>query len=237
MKKLVFVSTPFHAETVAEMQENIHLAQRICKKVMRDGYIPYAPHLLFPQFLDDADARQREEGIKAGIEMLRRCDALIFSGGKVTDGMVQEMNAASDLGIPVVYLEDPEESQSKGKKEETDIHNEEVLALLAMMEALDSLTDVAMAMQDTNCRFGDTLHDVVLKLMTATTLLSHSDSIRNDVEGCSHEEDTDINEEKLSTKIAKETGYDEDVISDILSSAYEFLNEHYEKEADHGEDE
>lgn len=121
MKKLVFVSTPFHAETVAEMQENIHLAQRICKKVMRDGYIPYAPHLLFPQFLDDADARQRKEGITAGIEMLRRCDILVFSGGKVTDGMTQEMKAASDLGIPVVYLKDPEEPESKGKKEEKDM--------------------------------------------------------------------------------------------------------------------
>lgn len=116
MKKLVFVSTPFHADTGAEMQRNIRLAQRICKQVLEDGDIPYAPHLLFPQFLDDADARQRAAGICAGIAMLRRCDILVFSGRSVTDGMVQEMNAASDLGIPIVYLKDPEEPESKGKK-------------------------------------------------------------------------------------------------------------------------
>ena len=33
--------------------------------------VPYAPHLLFPQFLDDADACQRAAGIEAGIEMLQ----------------------------------------------------------------------------------------------------------------------------------------------------------------------
>ena len=80
MKKLVFVSTPFHADTGAEMLGNIRLAQRICKQVLEDGGIPYAPHLLFPQFLDDADARQRAAGIEAGIAMLRRCDILVFSG-------------------------------------------------------------------------------------------------------------------------------------------------------------
>jgi hypothetical protein len=62
------------------MLGNIKLAQRICKQVLEDGGIPYAPHLLFPQFLDDADACQRAAGIEAGIEMLRRCDILVFSG-------------------------------------------------------------------------------------------------------------------------------------------------------------
>ena len=236
MKKLVFVSTPFHADTGAEMLGNIKLAQRICKQVLEDGGIPYAPHLLFPQFLDDADACQRAAGIEAGIEMLRRCDILVFSGGKVTDGMTQEMKAASDLGIPVVYLKDPEEPESKGKKEEKDMHNEEILALLALMESLDSLTDVAVAMGETNCRFGDTLHDAVLKLMTAATLLSHSDSVRKDV-GEKEEETDDTAHEKLAEKIAAETGYDEDVISDILSSAYDFLQKHYEKEDGNGKDE
>lgn len=240
MKKLVFVSTPFHADTGAEMLGNIRLAQRICKQVLEDGGIPYAPHLLFPQFLDDADACQRAAGIEAGIEMLRRCDILVFSGGKVTDGMTQEMKAASDLGIPVVYFKDPEESESKGKKEEKDMHNEEILALLALMESLDSLTDVAVAMGETNCRFGDTLHDAVLKLMTAATLLAHSDGVRKDTEEFSHEEEEETDgpsHEKLSEKIAAETGYDEEVISDILSSAYDFLQEHYEKEAGNGKDE
>ena len=104
------------------------------------------------------------------------------------------------------------------------MHNEEILALLALMESLDSLTDVAVAMGETNCRFGDTLHDAVLKLMTAATLLSHSEGVRKDVG--EEEEETDApSHEKLSEKIAAETGYDEDVISDILSSAYDFLAE------------
>jgi hypothetical protein len=150
--------------------------------------------------------------------------------------MTQEMKAASDLGIPVVYFKDPEEPESKGKKEEKDMHNEEILALLALMESLDSLTDVAVAMGETNCRFGDTLHDAVLKLMTAATLLSHSDSVRKDV-GEEEEETDGPSHEKLSEKIAAETGYNEDVISDILSSAYDFLQKHYEKEAGNGENE
>ena len=52
--------------------------------------IPFAPHLLFTQFLDDAQLEERRLGLHMGVEMLRLCDAL-WAFGEPTQGMQAEM--------------------------------------------------------------------------------------------------------------------------------------------------
>ena len=66
--------------------------------------IPIAPHLLFPQFLDDNDEAERELGIKMGLELLRDCSALWYFGDSVTQGMVAEITEAYNCDIPVRYV-------------------------------------------------------------------------------------------------------------------------------------
>ena len=56
------------------------LRGRACGYAAAQGAVPYAPHLLFTQFLDDNDPEQADAGIRMGLQMLRRCDELWLCG-------------------------------------------------------------------------------------------------------------------------------------------------------------
>lgn len=68
----VVVESPFgktvrgEPVTPFELARNIKYAQRCMADCLRRGEAPYASHLLYPQVLDDNQAAQREQGIKAG---------------------------------------------------------------------------------------------------------------------------------------------------------------------------
>lgn len=65
------------------------------------GAIPYAPHMIFPWLLDEQNGR--EKGIKMGLEMLLKCDALFYdSMNEITAGMEQEIMFARANDIPVL---------------------------------------------------------------------------------------------------------------------------------------
>ena len=100
MKKLIFISSPYRGK----VQENVALAKDLCRYVMGEGHIPVAPHLFFPQFLDDSKDDERDAGMDGSLELLARCDELWLFGGKITDGMRLEMEEAIKLGKPMSVL-------------------------------------------------------------------------------------------------------------------------------------
>lgn len=63
---LIFICSPYRGD----VESNLENARRYCRFAIRRGGIPYAPHLLFTQFLDDSVAHEREAGIKMGLSML-----------------------------------------------------------------------------------------------------------------------------------------------------------------------
>lgn len=67
---------------------------------MSQGCIPFAPHLLFTQFLDDDREDDRRMGLYMGGERLRLCDEL-WAFGEPSEGMAAEIDLAGRLGIPV----------------------------------------------------------------------------------------------------------------------------------------
>ncbi len=93
---LVFICSPFRDDT----ETNAHRARAYCSLASRQGCIPFAPHLLFTQFLDDAKADERKMGMYMGAEMLRLCDEL-WAFGEPTEGMAAEIELAERMGIPV----------------------------------------------------------------------------------------------------------------------------------------
>ena len=95
--KLVYIASAY----VGNIEKNIKDAQRYCLDAMKKGYVPVAPHLLYPQFLDDSDPGQRNIGMQAGLELLTRCDELWIYGAEVTPGMSREIAFAKGLGIGV----------------------------------------------------------------------------------------------------------------------------------------
>jgi hypothetical protein len=71
------------------------------------GVIPIAPHLLFPQFMDDNDPAEREQGMHFACVILEKlCDELWVMGTHLSDGIVKEMVYAKNHGIPVRFFDD-----------------------------------------------------------------------------------------------------------------------------------
>ena len=93
---LVYICSPYRGD----IQANTSKARNFCSLASSQGCIPFAPHLLFTQFLDDSKADERMMGLYMGMEMLRLCDELwVF--GEPTEGMASEIETAVQLGIPV----------------------------------------------------------------------------------------------------------------------------------------
>ena len=106
MEELVFVCSPYRSDDPQEKAHNIEIAKAICKIVAGNGDIPYAPHLLCPQFLDDEDANERITGINIGLQMLTKCDYLLVVGERVSEGMRNEIEYASRRGIEIRWYVD-----------------------------------------------------------------------------------------------------------------------------------
>ena len=55
-RPLVYISSPLSGNVA----ENMEKARRYCRFALEQGRIPLAPHLLYPQFMDDGDPEERE---------------------------------------------------------------------------------------------------------------------------------------------------------------------------------
>ena len=68
-RRLVLIESPFSAETPEEFERN----QRYLKACFIDacfrGESPYASHAIFPQFLHDAEPKERAYGITCGYDI------------------------------------------------------------------------------------------------------------------------------------------------------------------------
>ena len=68
-RPLVYICSPYSGAT----DKNILAARRYCRFAFEEGYLPLAPHLLFPQFLDDRDPKEREAGLHFGNILMSLC--------------------------------------------------------------------------------------------------------------------------------------------------------------------
>lgn len=99
-RPLVYIASPFADDT----EYNISRARGYCRFAVSKGCIPLAPHLHFPQFMDDGDPEQRELGLFFAAVLLGKCDELWTFGDLVSDGMAREIAKAKKRGIPVRYF-------------------------------------------------------------------------------------------------------------------------------------
>lgn len=97
---LVYVCSPYSGN----IEFNTSRARGYSLFVVSKGHIPLAPHLLYPQFLDEEDREQRELGLSYALVLLRKCDAIWVFGRKITDGMARELKKAKKYGIPIRYF-------------------------------------------------------------------------------------------------------------------------------------
>jgi hypothetical protein len=122
-RPLVYVASPF----AGDVEANIRRAREHCRFAVMQGCIPLAPHLLYPQFMDDTDPAQRELGLFFASVLLGKCAELWVFGDTSSPGMRLEIAKATKRGIPIRYFTDRHQEVCRhGNKETTDIRPNEL---------------------------------------------------------------------------------------------------------------
>lgn len=100
-RPLAYVCSPYSGDVEA----NTVLAQNICRTALECERIPFAPHLLFPQFMDDTKPAERELAMFMDRILLSKCDELWLYTPHVSTGMRAEVCWAKALGTPIRFLD------------------------------------------------------------------------------------------------------------------------------------
>ncbi len=87
-----------------ELIGNLRLAKDAATFATIRGCEPIAPHLYYPQFLDDNDPTERQLGIELGLKALRSCDELWIVSNRISSGMSAEIKEAQKCGIRVLVF-------------------------------------------------------------------------------------------------------------------------------------
>lgn len=99
-RPLVYICSPFAGDT----EGNTEKARRYSRFVVRNDCIPLAPHLLFPQFLDDSVPAERSLAMFMNMILLGKCEQLWVFGGIISAGMAAEIEKAEKRNMPVRYF-------------------------------------------------------------------------------------------------------------------------------------
>ena len=90
-----------------ETDKNVVVAERLCRRLVDAGQAPFAPHLLYPRFLDDGKLWELELGISCGLTFLEVCDEVwVYTAAGVSSGMRREVDHAIRLGKPLVEIKE-----------------------------------------------------------------------------------------------------------------------------------
>lgn len=96
-RPIVYICSPFSGE----IEVNIQKARDYCRFAVDQKYIPIAPHLLYPQFMDDEDEMEREIGLFMGCILITKCAEMWVFGDRVSSGMAREIRRAQREGLPI----------------------------------------------------------------------------------------------------------------------------------------
>ena len=89
-RPIVYICSPYSGDVEA----NVAAARRYSRFAVDKGYIPIAPHLLFPQFLDDTNPPERELGLFFGHALMSKCAEVWVFGSRISAGMESEIKRA-----------------------------------------------------------------------------------------------------------------------------------------------
>ena len=107
-RPLVYICSPFSGK----VKKNKRKARKYCRFALEQHTIPFAPHLLFPQFMDDSSPEERQLAMFMNMIMLGHCEELWVFGENITSGMKQEIHKAERKHMKIRYFtEDLEEKK------------------------------------------------------------------------------------------------------------------------------
>lgn len=99
-KPLMYICSPFDGD----VEINIKNARKYCRFAIESNYIPFAPHLIFPQFMDDNNPAERELAMHFNYVMLGKCDELWVFGSTISNSMQREITKAKNRHQTIRYF-------------------------------------------------------------------------------------------------------------------------------------
>ena len=100
-RRKIYVASKY----AGDVEKNTAFAVNCCRRVIEDGCMPIASHLLYPQMLDDNNPDEREMGLMFGLALLAVCDE-IWVFGEVSARVAREVAEAKRLKKRIRYFEE-----------------------------------------------------------------------------------------------------------------------------------
>ena len=100
-RPLVYICSPYSQGC---MNTNIENARKYSRFAVEAHCVPITPHLLFPQFLDDRLAEDRQTAMSLNQVLLEKCSQLWVFGSVRSEGMQQVIQWAKQRQITIRYF-------------------------------------------------------------------------------------------------------------------------------------
>ena len=105
----IYICSPYAGYTAINRYNAIRYA-KYCRTIT--GGVPFVPHLMYPQYLDDANDTDRKLAMEAAHDILRTCCSEMWVCGDVlSEGMRTDIAEAIAAGIPVRFRSEREITQ------------------------------------------------------------------------------------------------------------------------------
>ena len=97
-RPLVYICSPY----AGDVEKNTFRARAFSRFAVEKKYIPIAPHLLCPQYLDEET--ERWLGLKMGIVFMGKCEEVWVFGNVISEGMEAEIEKAKRMRKKIRYF-------------------------------------------------------------------------------------------------------------------------------------
>lgn len=103
---IYYICSPYREKTLKQLQMHFNYAVQLTRKMLLHGHCPITPHLYITTCLDDNCLCERKIGLKAALELLEKCDAVIVGQQYgISKGMTAEIEKAKQLNKPIFYYD------------------------------------------------------------------------------------------------------------------------------------
>lgn len=99
-RPLVYICSPY----AGDIEKNTYRARAFSRFAVEKKYIPIAPHLLCPQYLNEET--ERWLGLKMGIVFMGKCEEIWVFGDLISEGMAAEIDKAKRMRKKIRYFTD-----------------------------------------------------------------------------------------------------------------------------------
>ena len=97
---LVYICSPY----AGDHERNTEAAKAYSRFAVDNGCIPIAPHLLFPQFMEDEEEAERVLAMHFGNVLMDKCSEVWVFGERISEGMAAEIKRAKRKYYRIRYF-------------------------------------------------------------------------------------------------------------------------------------